>query len=129
MKKLFLLLFAIALTCSASPVKEMDTNTEMVCSLQSKLTIIGRWQTKVPGKVIYMYYDFNQNGTGRLSNSVNDEYYNFRWSLNGRTLYLVQTNGDDDEVYEFEILSFDNNNMVIHPKGVAEDKKLFFSRK
>ena len=129
MKKLFLLLFAIALTCSASPVKEMDTNTEMVCSFQSKSSIIGRWQTKIQGKVIYLYYDFNQNGTGRVSNSIDDRYFTFRWSLNGNIIYLVQTNGDDDEVYEFEILSLDNYNMVIHVKGESEDDKLFFSRK
>ena len=94
---------------------------------QSKAKIVGRWQTKVQGKVIYMYYDFYQNGTGKLSNSVNDEYFTFRWSLNGKTIYMVQTNGDDDEIYEAKILSLDNYNMVL--EDVLTGEKIFLTRK
>ena len=127
MKKILLLLFVASMTCYASPTENFKTGTVVMNLDQSKAKIVGRWQTKVQGKVIYMYYDFYQNGTGKLSNSVNDEYFTFRWSLNGKTIYMVQTNGDDDEIYEAKILSLDNYNMVL--EDVLTGEKIFLTRK
>ena len=127
MKKILLLLFVASMTCYAFPSANFETGTDVMNLDQSKAKIVGRWQTKVQGKVIYIYYDFNQNGTGKLSNSVNDEYFTFRWSLNGKTIYMVQTNGDDDEIYEAKILSLDNYNMVL--EDVLTGEKIFLTRK
>jgi hypothetical protein len=115
------------MTCYASPTENFKTGTVVMNLDQSKAKIVGRWQTKVQGSDIYMYYDFYQNGTGKLSNSVNDEYFTFRWSLNGKTIYMVQTNGDDDEIYEAKILSLDNYNMVL--EDVLTGEKIFLTRK
>lgn len=137
MKKTLLPLGLIALflnlnlsSCNqVSKQSQETTKSSNISNIDERNEIVGQWKLSNPEKNVSINLTFNSNGSFEMNGrdaSFNQKNISGSWSKTGDKIYL--TTPGESEVGVFEILSFDNNSLVIHIKGEPDKEIMYFKR-